>query len=338
MTLFDKEGTGTFDFRPIRIPMDQDRLPQRATLSVYRLPWCDQFCFWLDVKAGREVYFDHLIQGFQRTGGAPKTLLVRPTRPFATPQKPDIWQRTFRRFCQHYGCDRYPWRRHFTRGVPWLSRLQDTVADTEWSTVELCQAALDRLATELSNGASDTRDELLTLPAQPFCSHQDTPCRAASDGFLRYEHDFYSVPSYCAGATIWVRRTGTLLRFYNEDERLVTQHSVGPGNGTVRLRLDHFRFPSSEQDRLVQAWRVCFPEDELFLSLLLAQRKLAAAQTLRAILNLTHQVGQGPAPSHLPPVSAVQQLLTRFILGLLEGYQPEPPDPLPPTSRQQLLF
>jgi len=341
MSLFDKEGTGTFDFRPIRLPMDEGRLPQRATLSLYRLPWCQQFCFWLDVKVSREVLFERLLQGFNRTGGAPAVLLVRPTRPFGQQQKPDAaWMRTFRRFCQHYQCDPHESKSHFPKGTPWLTRLMDTIADTDWTTVAQCQEALDRLAIELSEGKASDSDYLLSLPTQPFCSHQDMPCRVASDGFLRYANDYYSVPFYCVGRTIWVRRTGMLLRFYNEDERLVAQHTAGPGRGKVQLYLEHFRCPPLGQDRLVQTWRASFPADEAFLSHLLAQRKLGATQTIRTILDLTRRFRRDKIRAVFLHCQKFNNYSHRFILGILEAHQPkvQAPEPMPRTSCQQLLF
>jgi hypothetical protein len=340
--MFDMEGTGVFAYRSVRIPMDGDRLPKRATLSIYRLPWCHQFCFWLDQGSGHDTLLNRLQQGFQQMGGVPQHLLVRAVKPFAGRKQPEVvWARTFQRFCAHYRCQPNVYNRPIAPHTPWFNSIENILNSRDWTTVEECQQELTTLAKGLSQGRSPDLRALLPLPTQPFAAHHDAPCRVAADGFLRYEGDYYSVPPYCTGRTVWVRRTpaNQLLRFYSEDENLVTQHVAGHGQGKVHLRLEHFGLTPPEQSQLILTWKACFPEDERFLGHLLAQRKLGAAQTLRAILDLTKRFRRKRLRQIFGQCERYNNYSHRFIQGLLEADQTSAPiTSVPPTPAQELLF
>ena len=149
--LFDEEGVGVFACRPLSLSMP-DRPPQLATLSVYRLPWRRQFCFWLDVKPGPTLLFERLQQGFEQTGGAPIYLLVRAVRPFGRRQPGDpTWLRTFDRLCKHYHCTPQECARPFSPGTDWMRQVDDCVHGGDWQSIAECHERLVDLARELSS-------------------------------------------------------------------------------------------------------------------------------------------------------------------------------------------
>jgi hypothetical protein len=94
-----------------------------------------------------------------------------------------------------------------------------------------------------------------------------------------------------------------------------------------------------EQSQLVLTWRSYFPEDDRFLELLLAQRKLGAAQTLRAIFELSKRFRRKRLREIFYQCEKYNNYSHRFIQGMLEADQhPEPIPPASPAPAQALLF
>jgi hypothetical protein len=185
-----------------------------------------------------------------------------------------------------------------------------------------------------------SRGLLQPLPSKPFLCYLETGHRVGSDGFIRYAGDYYSAPIWYAGRTLWVRSTEHHVLFYTAEEHLVSQHKPGSGHGDIRLCLSHFNAANTDLSSVSNAWRAAFPDDELFLSLLLAQRRLGAVHTLRAILSLTRRFRRTQIRRVFTQCKLFNNYSHRFIRGLLD--MDEHKLPLEKTSSpdriQQSLF
>ncbi len=335
----DAPGVGRFVTSPIRIPMASSERPSLiVTFSVYQLPWREQFCFWVDQKPGKELLFERLHQGFERTGGVPEHLFVPGVRPFSRKEKQDVvWLRSFERFCRHYGCRPQPCTRPKTL---WMRQVRQCVDGHDWTTVADCQRALTALAQSLSEGPVPNGLGLQPMPKDRFVCHKDTPCRVGSDGFARYAGDYYSLPAPYVGKTLWARRTGDIVAFNNDNELRITDHKVGRGCGDVRLCLSHFDFVNSpELVRAIKAWRGYLPGEEQFIERLVAQRKLGSADTMRSILALVQRLPKPQQRHLLDQCTRYNNYSHRFVQGLLDTPARVPSHkPAPLRTAQQLLF
>jgi len=254
---------------------------RKFIVSSYHLSEGQAGRFWIDNSASLNPLLARLEQSFQETGGVPECLEVRPLRPLTTsPTWGGLtWSRDFDRFCTHFGCSPTlepncpAWYQHEKAAVQTLLRSTtfNTVAELQHTVEARAFATLDV--------------PLLPLPAKPFVATGELLCQVAADGFLRFAGNAYSVPISYATKSVWVQTRGDQIIIRAQDGKLLTNHKANEQKDAVVMRLAHFDLAQRmDFTALRRAFIACFPLDEYFLHCIVAQRKLAAAKTLRAIL------------------------------------------------------
>jgi len=307
---------GLFSFASTFVAVGRGGL--RAVLSCYLLPWSSDRRLWVDEHATQEVLLSRLEQSFQETGGTPRILLVRPVRPLGSLGVEDdaVWSGIFKRFCGHFGCRPEP------LGSTWASTVGlDPIAEAAqqqcFSTLEALQLWLERMA--VATGSE--RGALGTLPAAAFVSDKAAFHAVASDGFVLFAGDAYSVPAAYISKTVWLSRRGRHVVVRSQQGDTLAVHEAGKGQGGVVMQRQHFEAVRRRADRDLHSLRrqflASFPADERFLTHLIAQRRQGAAASLRAVLGLASRHRPDAMRAVFGQCLHLNNFSHRFIQGLL---------------------
>ena len=290
----------------------------RPMLTCYLLPWSGDRCFWVDECATQEGLLSRLEQSFQETGGTPRTLLTRPVRPLGSLNLEDdaIWSGIFKRFCAHFGCRPDP------LGATWastigLDAIVEALQQQCFPTLEALQLWLDRKM--VATGSE--RGVLGTLPMAAFVSDKTIFRGVASDGFVLFAGNAYSVPAAYVSRTVWLSRRGRHVVIRSQQGDTLAVHEAAKGHGEVVMQRQHFeavrRRADRELDSLRRQFLAIFPADERFLTHLIAQRRQGAAVSLRAVLGLATRHHPDVVRSVFGQCLHLNNLSHRFIQGLL---------------------
>lgn len=311
-----------FSFYRIMVPMG--RGARRLVVSTCLLPYSQEHGVWLDPGLNQETLFLRLEDAFHRFRGVPRQLATRPVRPLghAAADEECPWSRPFLRFCAHFGCEpvAIPCGAPQDTHIP--QQVEDLLRQRAWQTLEEAETALQQRVEATGREA----DYLLPLPARPFVRDKELFRRVASDGFVTVAGDSYSVPLTHTGDSVWVRHSQGRIVIRSQDGTLLATHAPGDGRGTVRLDPRHFETTRSRTDRdlekLTKAFRARFPHYTPFLERLIAQRKLAAAASLRTVLALTSARNPDAVDAAIAACQRYNNFSHRFFQGFLEKATP----------------
>jgi hypothetical protein len=256
----------------------------------------------------------------------PDLVVARKARPLF---RGEDWADPVRRFVCHFGMQftPHPAPADLDSQRHWLQTRQ-------YESLDECREELDRLF----NVDAPKSDLLLPLPAKPYLTGGEEHRRVASDGFVRFQGDWYSVPFAYVARQVWIRRVGEEVMISSQDGRHLASHAAGAGRQDVRLKVCHFDVTRRTLDRelyaLEKGFLAAFPRHhELFIRLV-AQRRSGAATTIRSLLSLTLTHTTPDIARAFDIALRYNNLSHRFIRGLLPFVQP--PDPAEPE--QGLLF
>lgn len=312
-----------FSFYRIVAPLG--RGARRLVVSTCLLPWSQERGLWLDPVLNPETIFLRLEAAFQAFRGVPRQLATRPVRPLggAAADEECPWSRPFLRFCAHFGCEPVAIPCGSPQGTDLPQQVEDLLHERAWQTLEEVAVAL-QLRTAATGQESD---HLLPLPDRPFVRDKELFRKVASDGFVTLAGDSYSVPLSHAGDAVWVRHRQGRIVIRAQDGTLLATHLPGDGRGAVRLDPRHFEPIRSRTDRdlekLTQAFRLRFPNHTPFLERLIAQRKLAAAASLRTVLALTSARNLDTVEAAIAACQRYNNFSHRFFQGFLERTMPQ---------------
>lgn len=276
-----------FSFSRVVAPLG--RGARRLIVSTCLLPWSQERGLWLDPALNQEALFLRLEAAFGNFGGVPRQLATRTVRPLghAAADEECPWSRPFLRFCAHFGCEPVAVQCSAPQDTDIPDQVEDLLRHHDWQSLEEVQQALQQRAGPVGRETA----YLLPLPERPFVRHKEVFRKVASDGFVVLAGDSYSVPLSYAGNSVWVRHSQGRIVIRSQDGTCLATHLPGDGRGAIRLNPRHFESTrcraERDQERLVSAFLAFFPQHTSFLERLVAQRKLGAAASLRAVLALT---------------------------------------------------
>ncbi|MHB1938977.1 MAG: Mu transposase domain-containing protein [Acidobacteriaceae bacterium] len=315
--LFIPSSAAVFSFA--RVTAAVGKGAERIVVSTCLLPDGQQRYTWADRNLTQEALFTRLEASFVRFGGVPRYIAVRSVRPFGHPAPDDVnpWLRPFRRFCSHYGSQ--PWRifgPDQQDGV--FQEVGEWLRSHPLSCFEEVQHELQRLHVTTPHPPSD----LLPLPSRPFVRNKETFRKVAADGFVSFAGDHYSVPAAYAGQFVWVRRNDNHIQVCLQDGRHLATHEPGDGRGTIRLDPQHFEATRLQARhalcRLTLRFLSVFPHHQEFLERLVAQRKLGAPASLRAILGLVRTTDATAMEQAFAACLHYNNFSQRFLTGIIE--------------------
>lgn len=292
----------------------------RLVVSTCLLPWSQERGLWLDPGLNQEALFLRLETAFRGFRGVPRQLATRPLRPLghAAADEECPWSRPFLRFCAHFGCEPVAIPCGAPQDTDLPEQVEDFLRERTWQTLEEVETALQQRVAITGREA----DHLLPLPDRPFVRDKELFRKVASDGFVTVAGDSYSVPLSHAGDSVWVRHSQGCIVIRSQDGTLLAAHPPGDGRGAIRLNPRHFEPTRSRANRdlekLTQAFRSRFPHHTPFLERLIAQRKLAAAASLRTVLALTSTRNPGTVEAAIAACQRYNNFSHRFFQGFLE--------------------
>lgn len=293
---------------------------RRLVVSTCLLPWSQERGVWLDPGLTQEALFLRLEAAFRGYGGVPRQLATRPIRPLGQPAADEEcpWSRPFLRFCAHYGCEPVV----IPCGAPQDTDLPNQVEDLlRARTLETLEEARTMLQQRVALTGREA-DHLLPLPDRPFVREKELFRKVASDGFITVAGNSYSVPLSHAGDSVWVRPSQGRIDIRSQEGTLLATHPQGQCRGVVRLDPRHFESTRSRADRdlekLTHTFVARFPHHTPFLERLIAQRKLAAATSLRTVLALASTTNPSTVDAAFAACQRYNNFSHRFFQGFLE--------------------
>ena len=254
--------------------------------------------------------FEALENGMIASGGVPHRVQTDNAKVFVTNASRTnfCWNARYLHFCGHYGFEpsrslpRHPWSKgkvekpfdyletHFIAGASFvdfldlaakLKAFQHTVNTRVHATIKTTPEEL----------VGEDRKAFSSLPDTRYVGVKEETRKVTSDCLLSFGGSRYSVPWPFAGKLVWVRLSkGYFLEVYSQANALIAAHVVAQKRGSVVLEKAHYRTAASAQasiERLRVRFREVFPDHEMFLEKLLAQKRYNARYHLQEILELS---------------------------------------------------
>lgn len=304
-----------FSFDRVTVPVGKGAA--RIVVSTCILLDGQQRCIWADRNLTQETLFTRLETSFSRFGGVPRYIALRAVRPLGQPDDDNPWLRPFRRFCAHYASQ--PWRIHGPDRQDGVFReVGELLRGRIFSSIEEVQRELQRLDTTTPHTPSD----LLPLPVRPFVRDKEIFRKVAADGFVSFAGDHYSVPAAYAGQLVWVRRHDNRVDICLQDGAHLATHDPGDCHGTIRLEPQHFEATRLQArhalSRLTLRFLSTYPHRQEFLERLVAQRKLGAPASLRAILGLHPSRDSALMEQAFEACLRYNNFSQRFFIGIID--------------------
>ena len=293
------------------------------------------------LSENQSAVFEAMENSFGESGGVPHRVQVDNAKVFVhNASKNNFqWNARFLHFCGHYGFEpsrslpAHPWSKgkiekpfayletHFIAGASFTDALDFLTKLKEFQ---------KRLNTRVHATLKTTPEELLAqdraafspLPATRYVGVKEETRRVTSDCLLSYDGSRYSVPWPFATKHVWVRVSkGYFLEVYSQANALVATHRLSTRRGAVVIEKSHYRTPVSTLasfQRLRLAFRDRFPDYELFLEKLLAQKRINARYHLAEILHIAPLYGREDFAKALDACLRYNVFTVRFIAGFLE--------------------
>jgi transposase len=302
-----------------------------------------------------------LENGIIESGGVPGRVQVDNAKVFIiNPSRNNFqWNARYLHFCGHYGFEpsrslpSHPWSKgkvekpfdyletHFIAGASFTDFLDlATKLKTFQHTVNTrVHATLKTTPEEL---IGEDRKAFSPLPESRYVGVKEETRKVTSDCLLSFGGSRYSVPWPFAGKHVWVRLSkGYFLEVYSQANALIAAHVVATKKGSVVLEKAHYRTAASAQvsiERLRVRFREVFPDHEMFLEKLLAQKRYNARYHLQEILELSTLYCSDDFRRALDISLTYNVFTVKFISGYLEKHHRQSFDlpPAPLISRNDL--
>ena len=253
--------------------------------------------------------FEALENGLVESGGVPQRVQVDNAKVFVHNHSRSNfrWNARYLHFCGHYGFEpsrslpAHPWSKgkvekpfdfletHFIAGASFesfpdllvkLKAFQTRVNARVHATIKTTPEAL----------IAKDREAFSKLPSTRYVGVKEKTRKVTFDCLLSYGGSRYSVPWPFAGKHVWIRISkGYYLEVYSQANAMIAVHPVSMSRGAVVLEKSHYRTPVSvlaSIDRLKLRFRERFPQHEMFLEKLLAQKRMNARYHLNELLEL----------------------------------------------------
>lgn len=132
---------------------------------------------------------------------------------------------------------------------------------------------------------------LLPLPASRYIGIKEETRKVSFDCLIAYNGSRYSVPWMFAGKLVWIKISkGYFIQVYSQSNKMIASHKLSLVKGNVYIIQEHYRSDKALQgsfEVLKQKFLERFPDKELFLEKLKAQKRIHAASQLQQILSLS---------------------------------------------------
>jgi transposase len=163
---------------------------------------------------------------------------------------------------------------------------------------------------------------LLPLPDSRYVGVKEETRKVSFDCLLAYGASRYSVPWTFAGKLVWIKISmGYYLQIYSQSNKLIASHKLSLKKGSVNIIQEHYGAGNALAgglETLKQKFLEAFPEWELFLEKLKAQKRIHAARELQNILSLSRLYTREDFTEALTKAMDYNVFNHSFISGYLE--------------------
>jgi transposase len=305
--------------------------------------------------------FEAIENGIIESGGVPHRVQVDNAKVFVlnASRTNFQWNPRYLHFCGHYGFEPsrslpgHPWSKgkvekpfdyletHFIAGASFTDfrDLATKLRDFQHTVNARVHATIKTTPDEL---IGEDRKAFSALPASRYVGVKEETRDVTSDCLLSFGGSRYSAPWPFARKLVWVRVSkGYFLEIYSQANAMIAVHILATKKGSVVIEKSHYRTAASAQvsiERLRVRFREVFPDHEMFLEKLLAQKRFNARYHLQEILELS-TLYTGDDFRRALDISLTYNVFTvKFISGYLEKHHRQSFDlPTAPAISRDVL-
>ncbi|MBU0472542.1 MAG: IS21 family transposase [Bacteroidetes bacterium] len=218
------------------------------------------------------------------------------------------WNERYLHFCGHYGfapsrsLPRHPWSKGKIE-KPFSYIENHFIVDSSFESFEDLVIKLKDFQEKMNNRVHSTtkrppkellekeKDAFIFLPEQRYVGIKEEIRKANFDCLISFNGSRYSVPWHFAGKHVWIRISkGYFLEVYSQANKLVAKHRLSLKKSAVIIEQSHYRGNNNRGgnfERLKQVFLESFPNNELFIEKLKAQKRINASYQLFQIIELS---------------------------------------------------
>lgn len=218
------------------------------------------------------------------------------------------WNKHYLNLCGHYGfrptrsLPRHPWSKgkverpfsylenHFIKGNEFES-FEDFYKKLKIFQEENNQRIHSVIKATPKSLFEKEKSSLLPLPKYKYVGVKEEIRKASYDCLISYNGSKYSVPWQYAGKELWIKVSkGYYLEVYSEANKLAARHRISLKKGSVVIEASHYKGNNQRGGnfkRLTQSFLESFPNNELFIEKLNAQKRINANYHLFQIVELS---------------------------------------------------
>jgi transposase len=296
-----------FDWSPYTIPIAGELT--KVIVFSYVNSFSRFIIFEGSLTENQGAVFEAMENSFTESGGVPERVQTDNAKVFVknASVKNFAWNERYLQFCGHYGYNPsrslpgHPWSKgkiekpyqyletHFIAGNQ-FENFSDFIKK-----LKIFQATVNaRLHATIKTSPDELIDEdrktFSTLPETRYVGVKEEIRRVTQDCLLSFGGSRYSVPWMFAGKYVWLRVSrGFFLELYSQANVSIATHTLSTVKGAVVIDKSHYRAsPGSEIsfDRLKARFLEIFPEYELFIEKLHAQKRISPRRHLFQILEI----------------------------------------------------
>jgi len=295
----------------------------------------------VSLSENQGAVFEALEKSLLECGGSPSRLQTDNAKVFVKNSSKNNfqWNTRYLHFCGHYGFEparslpRHPWSKGKVER-PFAYIEDHFIAGASFNSFEELYSKLKEFQNKLNNRIHSTtkqtpaelfekeKPSLLKLPSGRYIGVKEEIRKVTFDCLISFNGSRYSVPWFFAGGQVWIRVSqGFYLEVYSQENKLAARHKLSLKKGAVVIEQKHYRnnnLKASSFDRLKKVFLELFPEQNLFLEKLKAQKRINAQHHLYKIIELSKHYKKEDFSCGLQKAFEYNVFNYSFILGYLQ--------------------
>jgi transposase len=264
----------------------------------------------VSLSQNQGAIFEALENSIIESGGVCQRLQTDNAKSFVTNASRNnfTWNQRYITLCAHYGLTPtrslpgHPWSKgkvekpfsyletHFIAGSSFedFPDLQNKLKNFQEENNRRIHSVTKSAAVDLFE---HEKLSLLKLPLTRYVGVKEENRKVSHDCLLSYNGCRYSVPWMFAAKWVWIKISkGYYLQVYSQANKLICSHKLSLKKGTVVIDQNHYKSYKSlagSFEVLKVKFLECFPNQEMFVEKLKAQKRMNVNNQLHQILSLS---------------------------------------------------
>lgn len=341
---------GQFDWSDYKVPING--VLTKVYVFIYILGFSRFRIYRASLSMTMASVYEAMEESLQLFGGVPSRTQTDNAKCFVINAKREEfeWNKHYLAFCDHYGflptlsAVRHPWSKGKVESPFDYFEDHFITANSYTSFDDFC-SKLDVFQTETNARVHTTtkyppivlfEQEQPSLQALPPTRHV-SPSRevrpVTKDCLISYAGCRYSVPDDFAGHDVWLRISqGCKLLIYSNNNALIATHQLSLVKGKIIIIDAHYAKHSIERgnwNRLVIKFLELFPNENIFIDKLKAQKRTSQRYHLTQILELDQYYSREQMNEAIAACHRYDNYTRSFFKSFLENNRSTPGLPLP---------